>query len=227
MTQVDDFNPFEAPKSQSPDSDMLADDAEFLFSSREILCREQVELPKACIRLGDVENLVQRKKTLRIISGVGVAGVILFVVCIMIIPPIYGWAGALTVFAAAVIVSVIHRFTLRFAFPAALTVDATWYVSERYLNRVKWQDRFGRALILVIASLLAWLITRSLDTWAEQAGAFLLVLGIGFVVGFGLRTEVGLALRGRRLTGRHRGLMVLTGHSRRFANTAERINAGY
>lgn len=63
------YNPFQAPLASEPQELRLEEQEAFRTTPREILCREQVELPKICIFLGDTDDVAPRTKLLRTLSA--------------------------------------------------------------------------------------------------------------------------------------------------------------
>lgn len=221
------FNPFQPPASLAADVDTLADDAEFLFSSNEILCRDSVELPQVCIRLADTDNLVKRQQNLRVVAGPFVAAIILLAIPVIALSVNFGARGLIAAVVVGGILQLIVRFVAKTSLPFTYSVDATWYVGERYLRRVKWYNRISRVVVMGVAIVISVLVAVEARSLQDAAIQIIVALGLGIAVSFGLSTERKLMLSGRRFFGRHRGLMVLSGHSKKFAAAAQRIQAGF
>ena len=105
MSTSESFNPYMAPETQEYKEVTLGDDAEFLISQREILCRETVHLPKICIRTGRADNLIERSRTFQSTATMPVlvmlVGMIAFVV----------YASGVSVPFALAVTFVISRWT--------------------------------------------------------------------------------------------------------------------
>lgn len=222
---VTDDNPFRPPSPDDADLELpLADDAEFLISDSAILCRATVELPKACIHTGDTEDLVVRRKTLERISGTGYLAMVCAAALFLGLPSLarVAWAYAGTILTAFFI----GRALLRNRWPWINSVNATWYVSERYLRSIRWKKIVGTVICIGLSAWGGLLIADSLGSDGDMlAGAA--VGGIcGWLLSLGLKVEGELVLAGRRLTGPNKGCMILRGHNRKFAEVVRRVIAG-
>ncbi len=65
----DSFNPYQPPAVQEVPEPLFGEDTEFLISCREILCRENVTLPRKCIHTGDTGELEKRRKLLHRVAS--------------------------------------------------------------------------------------------------------------------------------------------------------------
>jgi hypothetical protein len=135
MSDDESFNPYRAPENQEPQEVTLGEDAEFLISAREILCRETVHLPNVCIHTGETEDLVKRKKTflpasrwINLFFALGLfrkfssVGWLEFSILLMVV--------------SITSSSVISKFKL----PGVVNIEATWYVDQQYLHHCRWQN---------------------------------------------------------------------------------------
>jgi len=229
MTENESFNPYEAPEVQEQDDVRLDEDSEFLISTAEILCRETVSLPKVCIHTGESDNLLQRQATFhspRI--PVGAIIVLLFIVA-------GRFAGALEVliliFAASILYAAMRRFA-QWKLPGITKLDVTWYVNSDYCQRCHRQQWIIRSAVVLVAFLGGFagahgMTTPGWPTSMSDAGLTAVTSAVFFGgLSLFLRMERRLRYSGRRRRGPHQGLFSLTGHSRRFAETVERIIHG-
>ncbi len=228
MNVPESFNPYQAPEVQEQDEVRLGEDSEFLISEREILCRETVKLPKICIHTGEPADL-QRQATFR-------SPQIPLVVFIILIPFLLaGVAGGsemiLLAIAGLFMFALIRRLTT-WTFPGVTTIDTTWYVNSDYSQRCYRQQWMIRGVILVAAFLGGYVISYNMTppgnpTSMRDASLTALFSAVFFGgLSLTLRIERRLSYSRRRRTGPHKGLFALNGHSRRFAETVERIIHG-
>ena len=217
--------------SQELEDVTLSDDAEFLISSREILCRESVSLPKVCIHTGQTENLQQREATFHS-AGMIVAGLFLPVVVLIVLftGDLIGgsWLGMIVL---AICGTALLPVLARLKVPGIVSIKATWHVSDEYLRRCRWQQWCIRGVIVAVMFSVGFAV--GYDTTAAAASPIITGLqtgsalgGICGIISLALRMERRIRYSSRRRRGLHKGLFALTGHSRRFTESVERIIHG-
>lgn len=222
-------NPYQAPHSEEYEEPTLSDDAEFLISAGEILCRETVELPKVCIHTGLTEELVERQQTfhtnrIRLFVPLLILGVILILMS--------GTAGSVELFFLFVVISLlVTPVCSRLGVPGFVRVSATWYVAQRYLRRCQWEAWIIRGIIFVVTAVLGLAVSHA--TIRPAAGNTLERVLYGLIpaavctaISLFLNVEKRIRCSGIRMRGRHRGLVSLTGHGRRFTEAVERMIHG-
>ncbi|GAB5442537.1 MAG: hypothetical protein Fues2KO_28860 [Fuerstiella sp.] len=205
-------NPFAAPKTQSVVEPRLGDDDEFLVAPSAILCRETVHLPQVCIHLGLDDDVQPRRKKLRVLPLWGGIKLIAGAVLLLLMPLMLSTAG-LPFFQGT-----ITRIALFVMFPAGFMwlvwslarndvckVEVTWYVSERYIRRMKL---YRLVALLVLPGLAIYAIVEGA---AESIGGKSFLIAMAVVVGLLFNPEHNLQLVGRRYNG-----FLLRGHSKRF-----------
>ena len=233
MNESGSFNPYQAPATQEYEDVVLSEEAEFLISGREILCRESVNLPKVCIHTGQTKNLQQRQETFlsaRVLFA-GVGGLIVpAAVLILLFSGRIGW-GLILIIGLMFWGAALLPLAGRLGFPGTVSIRATWYVSDEYLRRCRQTAWFIRLAIVVIMFLFGFLLGYQTSMAASGATGTGLrtagfLAGICGVISLTLRTERRIRLAGRRRRGPHRDLFALTGHSRRFSEAVDRINHG-
>ena len=220
-----DFNPFQAPGSSAAEKRELGEDDEYLISRREILCRNTVELPMACIYYGETEDLEQRQKTLRTFSGPGAFAFVLTVIAFLIL--VVSVVGGSLPFSSTSSGKVSYLVIFILAVPATSwafrrygcsTVNASWYVGPRYRRRIRWEKRIGRVILVFVGATGGSVVFRA-------TGAVIISIGLGLLVLLlGRFYDPAVSLQ---LVGRRRGGFVLKGHSKSFYHEVQRISSGF
>ncbi len=231
MNSSESFNPFQAPETQDQEV-TLGDDAEFLISAGEILCRETVDLPKVCIHTGETEDLVERNKTFQSANFwlAAVAAICLYLGFSFLDSSLVIGLIAV-VFLVALIGTAMLPTLAKAGIPGVVTIETTWYVNTRYQHhcrRMRWVIRGILTGIMFFVGFAVGHGNAMLTDNAVLQGMQLGILtgGITGMAGLGLRIERRLRFSGKRWRGPHKGLYALTGHSRKFTETVERMIHG-
>ena len=214
-------NPYQAPTIHAPQSPVFGEDTEFLISPREILIRESVDLPKVCISSGETEDLIKRTRTFHSwsLSGGAVFVVTAIVVIVLLVKILELTQGPLEYFPAISLLTVVFLprvlTSLFSTIPGVTAMKVNWYVGQSYHRRcriINWIVRFsGPASIAVSRMVLS-------PGYVTQSILFLVAILCLFC-----NVERTLRYQGPRYFGIYKGLHVLTGHGRKFANAVEQI----
>ncbi|MDG1893667.1 MAG: hypothetical protein P8J37_02040 [Fuerstiella sp.] len=220
-----DFNPFQAPVADAAEKQELGEDDEFLVSRREILCRDTVILPLVCIRYGETEDLEQRKKLLRMLSGTGAFSLVLTVIGFLLL--VGATIGGQLPFSGSSSGKLFYLTVFIMALPATFwafrrygcrMVDASWYVGPRYRRMILWEKRIGRAIVFFVTAAGGVGIARESGSWWPLVG----LAGLGLLLSIFFDPNINLQLVGRR-----RGVFLLRGHSKSFYLQVQRNNSRF
>ncbi len=222
-------NPYQAPEAQEPEEIILTDDTEFLISGREILCRDVVTLPRVCIARGTSEDLEERQRSLRTTTVSFLLVVLPFIVLLFVFPAAV--CPALVIF--SLLWALVMQLPGSIKIPGTATTTVTWYVSRAYRQRCRMIQWIVRGTIFVATFSAGAFVAYVESTVRENAltNALLAGLATGGVAGLlslALKMERTFRCTGTRWRGPYKGLFVLTGHSRQFSETVERmIHSGF
>lgn len=223
-----EFNPFQAPPSshEIPQANELGDDDEFLILRKQILCREQVELPKVCVFFGDTEDLEPRRKTLKTLKPLSAVVAVLLGVSVLFVPaliiesnrgPLSGWVADALKMTFYVVLAV--GAGVMIWKQGCYKVDATWYVGRRYRRRLAIERRIGQVILVGSAVLL--LLGVPYVEYELRIGFIVLAVG-SLIASLKLDCERSLTLKEKR-----NEAFVLEGHKKRFFETVNRLRSGF
>ena len=236
MSTSESFNPYQAPESQELGEVRLGADAEFLISNREILCRESVSLPTVCLHTGAADDLVERSRTFHSTAARLAAALLVGVIAVVFF--MNSLVGEQAILAVPVIIIgliLLLPLLLKLKVPGLIAVKARWYVNKNYAQRCLWRKRAICIAIPPVLFAVTFGAVYSEDylqptALSHSLGAGTFGGGIGIVLSLiamlFFRVERVLRYSGRRRRGPQKGLFILTGHSRRFTETVERMIHG-
>lgn len=220
-------NPYQAPTVQSPQTPVFDEDTEFLISPREILIRESVDLPKVCISSGETADLIKRTRTFHSWSLVGgalyaVCAIIVVMLLVMVFELTSGQLGFVPVIAVLAVIFLPRVLTMySSALPGVTAITVNWYVGQSYHRRcrvINWIIRISGPAAIAVSRMV--LTPGHANRGATVTQSVLVLVAILCLF---CNVERTLRYQGPRYFGIYRGLHVLTGQSRKFANAVEQI----
>ena len=222
-----DFNPFQAPLSQTADAAKvrLGDDDSFLVLKKRILCRDAVELPKVCVFYGETEDVEPRRKTLKTLMPSSWFIFIFMTFSVFVVPGLIfdsARGSAATSFETGlklVVYLLLLGGGVAFIWMhGCYQVDVTWYLGKRYRRRAAIERRIGQ--VIVVAGAVGLLTCLP---WVDLPFQ-VLFLGViaAMLAGLRLNGEQNLQLSGRR-----HGAYILVGHRKKFFEVVTRQQNGF
>ena len=205
MSSDPTFNPFEAPKSQHLPIPVI-EELGFIVDEQRILCRGQVRLPQICVATGDTENLISRSRKLRRLAG-RYSFILIMVAIGTFAAAIFGsgFGGTLPMLFIGMLV-LMGAIAVAAAF-GQQTVEAHWFVSQRYIRRNRRIRMALAAGIALFFAALFWWVGEGQITWNYVILTTIAMTLISFAYNPETRIEI---------IGMKEDLFILRGPSKRF-----------